>query len=139
MKKLTLLLSLFPLFALAQQNGIHFEHGVSWAEIQSKAKAENKFIFMDCFTTWCGPCHYMSENVFPLDEVGNFMNEKFISVAAQLDTTTADNDEVKSSYKDAHDIAEKNKVRAYPTYLFFDPNGVVVHRSVGAGPADEFL
>jgi hypothetical protein len=31
--------------------GIHFEHNLSWAAIQAKAKAGNKYIFMDCFTT----------------------------------------------------------------------------------------
>ena len=32
--------------------GIEFNHG-SWAEIVSKAKAENKLIFIDFYTQWC--------------------------------------------------------------------------------------
>ena len=139
MKKLTLLLLLAPLFSLAQEKGMHFEHGASWEAIKAKAKAENKYIFMDCFTTWCGPCRFMSANVFPQENVGAFMNEKFINVKVQLDTTDADNEEVKSWYKDGHDIMEQYQVRAFPTYLYFDPNGNVVHRSVGAGPAEMFL
>lgn len=139
MKKLALLLFIAPFLANAQEKGIHFDHGSSWGQIQARAKAEHKFIFMDCFTTWCGPCRYMSSTIFPMDEVGNYMNDKFICVGVQLDTTDSDNDEVKSWYQDGHDIAAKYNIRAYPTYLFFDENGNAVHRSVGSSPADAFL
>ncbi|MEP7233410.1 MAG: thioredoxin fold domain-containing protein [Ginsengibacter sp.] len=140
MKKITLLLLMvIPLLIQAQETGIHFQHEASWKEIQTKAKAENKYIFMDCFTTWCGPCKYMSASIFPLQNVGDFMNDKFVSVKVQLDTTAKDNDAVKSWYQDGHDLAQKYNVRAYPTYLIFDADGNVVHRFVGSSPADEFL
>ena len=35
-----------------EEKGIHFEHSTTWKEVQAKAKAENKFIFMDAFNTW---------------------------------------------------------------------------------------
>jgi len=139
MKKLTIILLFLPFLLNAQDKGMHFEHGVSWAAIKEKAKAEHKYIFMDCFTTWCGPCRYMSANIFPLENVGAFMNEKFINVKVQLDTTDADNEEVKSWYQDGHDIMKNYKIQAFPTYLYFDPSGNLVHRSVGAGPAEMFL
>jgi len=134
MRKFFALLLMLPLFAIAQQ-GMKFEHGLSWKQIQEKAKNENKYIFMDAFTTWCGPCKYMSAKIFPMSEVGNFYNEKFINVKVQLDTTKADNDEVKSWYKDGHDIMTSYKVQVFPTYLFFSPDGKLVHRAVGAGDA----
>ncbi|MBN9297454.1 MAG: DUF255 domain-containing protein [Filimonas sp.] len=139
MRKLFFLLALIPLFTTAQEKGIHFEHGSTWAQIQAKAKAENKYIFMDCFTTWCGPCRYMSANIFPQEEVGAFFNSKFISVKVQLDTTKNDNDEVKSWYKDGADIAKEYKVAVYPTYLFFAPDGTIVHRAVGSSDVKTFL
>ncbi len=140
MKRLLLLLLFFaPLFVQAQPKGIHFEHGNSWADVQAKARAENKYIFMDCFTTWCGPCKYMSANIFPLENVGNFMNDKFILVKVQLDTTVNDDDEVKSWYKTGHDLASEYQVRAYPTYLIFNEKGEIVDRFVGASEADAFL
>ena len=139
MKHLLRLLLLLPVFAFAQDKGIHFQHGLSWKALQAKAKAEKKFIFVDCFTTWCGPCKYMSKSIFPLEEVGSFFNQKYLSVKIQLDTTATDNAEVKSWYKDGQDIARQYKVRAYPTYLFFDPNGTIVHRSVGSSDAKVFL
>src|SRR5215831_8869495 len=132
MKKLLLLLLLIPTLIYAQEKGVQFEHNLSWTDIKTKAKAANKFIFMDCFTTWCGPCRYMSSTIFPTEEAGNFMNDKFICVKVQLDTTDNDDAHVKSWYQDGHDIAETYNVRAYPTYLVFDANGNAVHRFVGA-------
>ncbi|MBE7173208.1 MAG: thioredoxin fold domain-containing protein [Williamsia sp.] len=138
MRKLCWILLLLPLFSLAQ-TGMHFEHNLTWKEIQAKAKAENKYIFMDAFTTWCGPCKAMAANIFPMEEVGNFFNKNFINVKVQLDTTKADNDEVKSWYADAGSIMKDYKVNVFPTYLFFDPNGKLVHRAIGSSPADVFI
>jgi thiol-disulfide isomerase/thioredoxin len=80
MKQIFLLFMLLPILATAQTDtGVQFEHNLNWAAIQAKAKAENKYIFMDCFTTWCGPCRYMSAKIFPQKESGDFMNDKFVS------------------------------------------------------------
>lgn len=87
--------------------GVHFEHELSWAAVRAKARAENKYIFMDCFTTWCGPCRYMRTIIFPQEESGNFFNDKFVSVEVQLDTTAKDNDHVRGWYADAHEISFK--------------------------------
>ncbi|NCI46204.1 thioredoxin family protein [Sediminibacterium soli] len=138
MKKIILLLVFAPLF-LAAQEGMKFEHGLSWKEIQAKAKAENKYIFMDCFTTWCGPCTYMTENIFPTKEAGAFFNANFINVKVQFDTTKNDNEEVKKWFPDMEAINARYKIRAYPTYLMFNPNGEAVHRAVGSSPVEVFV
>lgn len=135
MKRLILLLfAIIPSFIYAQEEGVHFEHNLSWIEIKAKAKAENKFIFMDCFTTWCGPCKYMSSAVFPTEEAGRILNDKFISVKVQLDTTDNDNAEVRNWYENGHDISQSYRIKAYPTYLIFDANANLVHRFTGASP-----
>lgn len=141
MKQLFLvLLTIIPLCIFSQKKGVNFEHNLNWTEIKAKAKAENKFIFMDCFTTWCGPCSYMRNTIFPSEEAGNFVNDKFISVAVQLDTTDNDNAEVKGWYRDGHDISQANDIKAYPTYLIFDAEGNIVHRFTGAtASAGEFI
>ena len=82
----------------AQSTGIHFEHNSNWETILKRAKAENKYIFVDCFTTWCGPCTYMSAQIFPLKEVGEFYNTKFLNLKLQFDTTQSDNEDVKNWY-----------------------------------------
>jgi hypothetical protein len=60
------------------------------------------------------------------------MNDKFISVKVQLDTTAGDADNIKAWYADGHDIAVKYGVRAYPTCLVFAPDGHIIHRMVGS-------
>ncbi len=121
------------------EKGIHFEHNATWKEVQATAKAENKYIFMDAFTTWCGPCKMMAKNIFPLPEVGDFFNEYYVSLKVQLDTTAKDNEEVKAWYADAHAIMKDYKVNVFPTYLFFSPDGKLVHRAVGSSEATAFI
>ena len=65
---------LLPLLTIAQDKGVQFDHESSWTAIQARAKAEHKYIFMDCFTTWCGPCRFMSTTIFPQDSFSK--NEK---------------------------------------------------------------
>ena len=138
MKKLLLFVSLFPLTIFAQK-GMQFEQGTTWTEIQKKAKATNKYIFMDAYTTWCGPCKFMAATIFPMSEAGAFFNDKFINVKVQLDTTAKDNEEVKSWYTDAHAIMTGYKVNVFPTYLFFSPDGKLVHRAIGSSDIKTFI
>ena len=136
---LTALSCFIMIFVKAQNEGIHFENEGDWKSVVSKAKAENKYIFVDCYTTWCGPCRAMEQNVYPQKEVGDFFNEKFINVKFQLDTTNHDADQIKRRYKDAAYINKEYKINAYPTYLFFSPDGELVHVEVGGGLPQEFI
>lgn len=139
MKKLILLFVLLPFFGLAQDKGTHFEHGLSWQQVKEKAKKENKYLFVDCFTTWCGPCKYMTSTIFPQEKVGDFFNKNFVNVKVQFDKTKNDSEEVKSWYADAEAMSKEYNVRAYPTFLIFSPQGELVHRIVGGGDADGFI
>lgn len=130
MKQLFSIVLLMPLFIVAQE-GIKFEEGLTWNQVLQKAKKDNKFIFVDCYATWCAPCKAMDKNVYPNDTVGQFFNEQFVSVKIQMDTSKADNEFVKGWYADASLIKKKYKVGAFPTYLFFSPNGNLMHRDVG--------
>jgi thiol-disulfide isomerase/thioredoxin len=127
MKKTTLLFLLFPLFALAQNNsGIQFQN-LSWSQLLAKAKTENKLIFVDAFTTWCGPCKQMSAEVFPAKSVGIFFNANFIN--AKIDMEKGE----------GLTIAEKYQVEAYPTYLFVNGDGKIVHKAIGYYEVADFI
>lgn len=140
MKQFLLYVLLFAgMTAVAQENGIHFEHELSWKDIRAKAKKEGKFIFMDCYTTWCGPCKMMSRDIFPQQAVGDFFNDKFISVKVQMDKTAGDDVAVKRWYEDADAITKEYNVMAYPTFLYFSPDGRLVHLVVGSDSATGFI
>jgi thiol-disulfide isomerase/thioredoxin len=129
-----MLIVLFPLLTNAQDSAdsaIHFDSGLSWSALQAKAKAENKYIFMDCFATWCGPCKWMSQHIFTQKEVADFFNTHFINVAVQMDRTPKDLQAVRDWYPDVDSIKEEYKIQDYPTYLFFSPDGIIVHRLMG--------
>ena len=121
-----------------QSKGIIFEQFGSWNEVLAKAKVEKKYIFMDCYTTWCAPCKRMDKEVFPLESVGIIYNKNFISIRVQMDRTPRDESNVKIWYADADSIRVKYQVEAFPTYLFFSPDGNPVHRAVGGLPEEKF-
>lgn len=120
---LTLVVMALPLRA----EGIAFFHG-TWQETLAKAKSENKLVFVDFYTQWCGPCLNMAQTVFVLPEVGAFYNANFVS--AKIDTENGEGIE----------LAKKYGVRSFPTYVFIDPaTGEAVHRSSSRQTEEQFI
>ena len=148
MRQLLYTLFLVPLIGLAQEpkavsdsniEGIHFEKELSWAQVLERAKTLHRFIFVDCYTSWCGPCKMMEANVYPVKEVGQYFNVRFISVKVQMDRTSADDDRIKSWYGVAHYLENTYNVNAYPTFLFFDSSGKAVHKVSGTKSPDGLI
>jgi thioredoxin-related protein len=128
--------------ANAQQvadDGIHFENNLTWKDILAKAAKQHKYIFVDCYATWCGPCKKMDQDVYTKELIGKFIDQHFISVKIQFDTSRKDNDAVKKLYADAHWLMTTYSVHAFPTYLFFDDHGEILHRGIGYKPANAFI
>lgn len=123
-----------------ESDKIKFIKGLTWAQIKEKASKENRYIFLDAFTTWCIPCKRMHKEIFTQKKVGDFFNENFINVQVQMDSSKNDNDEIKRWYQDARAIYNQYNIDSYPTYLFFNPQGELVLRSLGfTANADEFI
>lgn len=112
------------LTGLAQ--GINFEHG-DWASVKAKAKQENKIIFIDFYTSWCGPCKMLSKNVFPQKTVGDFYNKHFI------------NYKIDAEKGEGPALAQKYGVKAYPTLIFANANGEFLHQGVGGMQAEALI
>ncbi len=120
MKK-SILLSLVVIFcvsALHAQSGIQFQH-TAWNDILKEAAKENKLVFVDAYTTWCGPCKRMSKEVFTQNEVAKFYNKEFINYKIDMEKG------------EGPELASKYKVAQYPTLLFIDAAGNLVHRAAG--------
>jgi len=121
------------------KKGIYFYRDLSWQKIREKAKLEHKYIFVDCFATWCGPCKQMDKNVYTADIVGDFYNKTFISYKIQCDTSRNDDEMTKAAYVAAHQVVTEYKIAAYPTFLFFTPDGKLVHIGLGYQEATDFI
>jgi len=126
MKKLLLIIPALFISILAFSQGIAFEHS-TWKEVLAKAQKTNKPIFVDVFTTWCGPCKQMSTDIFPLETVGKVYNENFICY--QIDAEKGE----------GIVLAKKYGVKAYPTYLFIKGDGNLFYLTVGSMPEKSFI
>jgi len=115
-------------FISAMAQGIAFEpEGTTLEQASVKAKAENKLIFLDCFTTWCGPCRMMARTVFTQEQVGAAMNPKFVSVKIDME----------GEY--GAPLAKKLQITAYPTFVIFNADLQEIGRFLGGSQAEEFL
>jgi thiol-disulfide isomerase/thioredoxin len=117
---------LFSVSGRAQDQGIEFEHG-SWSEALASAKAQDKLVFVDCFTDWCGPCKWMAANVMTDPEIGKLFNENFINVGMDMEKG------------EGIELAKKYQISAYPSLLFVDGDGELVSKAIGAKPIPDFL
>jgi thiol-disulfide isomerase/thioredoxin len=117
-----ILLSRLPVYS----QGVNFRD-VTLAQALESARAESRLVMVDCQTTWCGPCKYMSNTVFPLKEAGDFFNKHFVCVEFDMEKG------------EGLEIAKRYNVRSYPTFLFLDANGNLQHRVVGASDLQSFI
>ena len=111
---------------LERVDGIQFEAGML-GDVLKKAAKENKLAFVDCYTTWCGPCKLLAKNTFPDKELGAYFNQKFVSI--QIDMEKGE----------GPDLQKKYDVSAYPTLLILDKDGNMLHKLMGYRDAQTLL
>lgn len=102
----------------------------SWNAVKSKAVKENRMIFMDCYTSWCGPCKGLAQNVFPQPKVGEFLNSNF--VCCKYDMEKGEGIMLYKKYKD--------NIPGFPTMLVINPvDESIVHKVVGYTEPDALI
>ncbi|PTT01284.1 hypothetical protein DBR11_07735 [Pedobacter sp. HMWF019] len=127
MKKLFIgLTCLAALSASAQNREIAFKEA-DWKTQLAVAKKENKIIFFDAYTSWCGPCKVMAKQVFTKDSVADLFNNTFLNVKYDMEKG------------EGPALKDKYEVSAFPTYLFINGDGEIVHKIVGSMSASEFM
>ncbi|MEO9804993.1 MAG: DUF255 domain-containing protein [Reichenbachiella sp.] len=112
--------------AEAGGDGIKFTKS-SWDKVLKKAKKEGKNIFVDCYTTWCGPCKLMDKKTFTDPKVAAFYNENFINVKMDMETP------------EGLALNQYFYVSVYPTFLYLDSDGNTLEKATGYRPVDNFL
>ena len=129
MRKLTVIISLLVsinIFSKPLDSGIIFTED-SWAKIKETAKDENKLIFVDTYTQWCGPCKIMQATTFVDKEVGDYFNKYFISVKIDMET------EFGKIFNKTY------TVEVYPTLFFLDSDGNIISKSIGALDSESII
>ena len=127
MKKIVLAVFMAAM-ALSLSAQINFREG-GFAEALEAAKSKNKLLFMDCYTSWCGPCKALAKDIFTRKDVGDFFNANFINV--KYDMEKGEGKELNKRYK--------ANIIGFPTLLLIDKKGKVVHQMAGFQEADVLI
>lgn len=128
MKKLSVTLVLVLATLMAHAQGVKFEaEGTTLEQAAAKAKKENKLVFVDCYTQWCGPCKKMIRDVFPQEKVGKYMNERFVNIKIDMEA------------KYAEGLSKEWQVSGYPTFIIFNADAKEIGRFMGGSDADGFI
>ena len=111
-----------------QSQGMEFFDG-AFEEALALAEEEDKLVFVDVYTMWCGPCIVMQETVFPLPEVGEFFNERFVNLKLDMENEEQNGPELGARYQ----------IGVVPTYLILDTDGTELGRATGGASANQFI
>ncbi|MFQ8805657.1 MAG: thioredoxin family protein [Alistipes indistinctus] len=108
MMKKFLMVALFALMGAtvlkAQNNGVKFIEDKPLSDVLAQAGKANKYAFVDVYATWCGPCKYMTSQVFPQAAAGDYFNKTFVN--AKYDAEKGEGVTVAKTYR----------VTAYPQH-----------------------
>lgn len=123
-----LFIALFSIFLVSgvYAEGIKFEH-CTYEEALAKAKKENKKVFIDCYTVWCGPCKKLAKEIFTQDKVGEYFNKNFVCI--KMDMEKGEGIELREFYE----------VKVFPTLLFLNTEGEVDNKCTGYRKAEELV
>lgn len=105
--------------------------GIAWSpdtfeNALVRAKSEQKLVFVDFNTSWCGWCKRLDQDTFSDVGVIRALNEHYVSISIDAESKTG------------APIAQRYKVNGFPTLLFIAPDGTVRHKIGGYVPADRF-
>ena len=108
-------------------DGIDFKK-INLEKAKAEAAKEGKLIFIDAYTSWCGPCKRMAATTFKDAEVGEFFNENFINIKIEMEKDA-----------DGPATARRYNVRAYPTLLIIDEEGNLVKQTIGMKSKEQLM
>src|SRR5476649_2189868 len=105
---------------------IHFIEN-AWSEALKQAAAQNKYIFVDAYASWCGPCKMLKNTTFKDAKVAAFYNKNFVNISIDMEKGVGPK------------LAAEWQMQAYPTLIIFNPQGKAVLGTVGYIKPDELL
>jgi thioredoxin-related protein len=102
-------------------------HSGTFSEALEIARNENKPVFLDISTAWCGYCKRMKAKVYTDSNVADYFNTTFINVM------------VDAEKGEGIEIAKKYGAKGYPTFVFINPDGSISKQTSGYRNPEKFL
>jgi thioredoxin-related protein len=131
-------------FSITSENTSNSGEAINWVtieEAEALQKKENRPIYIDVYTTWCGPCKKMSRETFTNKKVIEMMNAKFYAVKfdAESNKTLTFDGHTYSSPGRNHSFTSYLQIRAFPTSVFIGSDLKTITSVAGYFGAREFL
>jgi len=104
--------------------GIKFFSG-TWDDALKLAKKENKLIFLDVYATWCGPCKYLENTVYPDPSIGDIYKDSYLTV------------KIDGESEFGSVLAGNFNLEAFPSMYFLNSAGKLLNSIVGVKEAAE--
>ncbi|NJW53134.1 thioredoxin family protein [Salinimicrobium oceani] len=106
-------------------------------EALAAQKKQPKKIFLDAYTTWCGPCKMLDRNTFTNEDVIKYINKNYYPVKFNAEGTeeikyrdftftNPDFDPNRKGRNSTHQFARAMKITGYPSLVFFDEKGELI-------------
>jgi thioredoxin 1 len=99
----------------------------SFDEALKQGRLQNKYIFVDAYASWCGPCKMLKTLTFTNDKAAEFYNSNFINVSIDMEKGQGPA------------LAVQWQLQAYPTLIIFNPQGKPVLGTVGYIKPDDLI
>jgi thioredoxin 1 len=93
--------------------------GSSWKEVTAEAKKTGKYIFVDAYTSWCGPCKLLKSTTFKEKAAAAYFNKNFINYTVDMEKG------------EGIQLAKEWTINSYPSLIFFKPNGKMALKQIG--------
>jgi len=112
-----LFLLLYSCVNSPEKESIYFNG--SFSEAIKMAKSENKGVFLDFYTVWCGSCKSFDKYVFSDSTVQQYIKDNFIFMS--VDAEKGEGIQLKKDFE----------IKAYPTLIIANSNGAEFGRLIG--------
>jgi thioredoxin 1 len=109
-------------------DNVQFASTGSLGELLQFADRMQKPIFINFYSPWIESCKRMEEQVFTQDALASYYNTHFINYQVNI-----------SHLSQGQEIADMYGVNIYPTMLFVDGKGKIMHRHEGIASASQLL
>ena len=92
-----------------------------------EAAAKHKYVFVDAYASWCGPCKLLQATTFHNKKAAAFYNANFVNISIDMEKG------------EGPQLAQAWGITAYPTLIVFTPGGKPLLGTMGYMGADDLI